>query len=160
MNFKKVFWTLVAIMAAVIPSEAKTKVILFIPKVGNTDFTLFIDGEKTAKLNTPIVKTTDYSTFKIPLKQSQPGWVEIDFANEGKVLLSVSMEYTNFMTLDKNTMQAETQIDLQDDDTIYLELGRKGLNDCKLKILDEKKGVKKLADKKLFELPKLEINNE
>lgn len=140
--------------------SAQSKVYLFIPKVGNTDFTLFIDGEQMAKLNTPTAKTTDNSAFKIPLKQNMPGWVEIDFANEGKALLAVSMEYTNFMTLEKNTMQAETQLDLTDGETIYIEVARKGFSDCQIKVLDEKKANKKINDKKSYQLPKIEVNNE
>lgn len=157
---KKFILSIVLAILSGVCASAKTTVYLFIPKVGNTDFTLYVDGQETAKLNTPTVKTTDNSAFKIPLKQNQPGWVEVEFANEGKALLAVSMVYTNFMTLEQNTMQAESQLDLQDGETIYLEIARKGWNDCKLKTLEEKKGVKKLNDKKSYALPKIEINND
>jgi len=160
MSLKRLILATVLASVTVICASAQSKVYLFIPKVGNTDFTLFIDGEQMAKLNPPTAKTTNNSAFKIPLKQNMPGWVEIDFTNEGKVLLAVSMEYTNFMTLEKNTMQAETQIDLNDGETIFLEVARKGWNDCQIKVLDEKKENKKKNDKKSYQLPTIEVNNE
>lgn len=160
MSLKRLILATLLAFVTVICASAQSKVYLFIPKVGNTDFTLFIDGEQKAKLNTPTAKTIDNSAFKIPLKQSMPGWVEIDFTNEGKVLLAVSMEYTNSMTLEKNTMQAETQIDLNNGETIFIEVARKGWNDCQIKVLDEKKATKKKNDKKSYQLPKIEVNNE
>lgn len=157
---KKLILASVVALLTVVAASAKTTVYLFIPKVGNTDFTLFIDGEKMANLNTPTVKTTNNPAFKTPLKQNQPGWVELEFANEGKAVVAVRMDYTNFMSLEKSTMQAESQLDLQDGETLYIEVARKGWSDCQLKMLDQKKGQKKLGDKKAFELPKIVINND
>ncbi len=159
-SFFKLVFVMAIILVSAISVSAKTTVYVFIPKVGNTDFTLLIDGEQKCKLNTPTIKTTDNSAFKIPLKQNQPGYIEIEFENEGKNLLSVSMEYTNSMTLEKNVMQAEIQLNLQDGETIYLDVARKGWSDVKLKELDMKKGIKKLANKKLYQLPSIVIDNE
>lgn len=160
MNIKKSILASALALLTVICASSKTTVYLFIPKVANTDITLFIDGQQIAKLNTPVSKTTNDAIFKIPYKQQQSGWVEIEFANDEKVLLAVSMDYTNPMSLKKSTMQAESQLDLQDGETIYLEISRKGWTDCQLKILNEKKGLKKINDKKAYELPKIEINND
>lgn len=159
-NFFKLAFMAVTMVISAITVSAKTTVYVFIPKVGNTDFTLFIDGKQKCKLNTPTIKTTNNSAFKIPVKQNQPGYIEIEFENEGKSLLSVSMEYTNFMTLEKNVMQAEVQLDLVDGETIYLDVARKGWSDMKFKELDTKKGSKKLENKKLYQLPTLVIDNE
>lgn len=160
----RIYKRLTVLIAVLIVSAlslcAKTTVYLFIPSLGNSDVTLLIDGEEICDLNTPVGKTTNYHTFKIPCTQSKKGWVEIEFGQEGKVLLAVSMVYTNFLNLEKSTMQAETQLDLVDGETLYVEIARKGLNDCKLMLLDEKKGMKKLADKKAYELPKVEYDNE
>ncbi len=69
MSLKRLILATVLASVTVICASAQSKVYLFIPKVGNTDFTLFIDGEQMAKLNPPIAKTTNNSAFKIPLKQ-------------------------------------------------------------------------------------------
>lgn len=149
-----------SILLSTLITEAKTNVYVFVPKMGNTDISLMIDGEKKCSLNAPIVKTMNNEMFKIPMKQSQAGWVEIEFENEGKVLLSISAVYTNFMNLTKTTMQGEIQLDLQDDEPIYIDMARKGWSDMQLKVLNAKKGEKKLADKKAYEFPKLVINND
>ena len=150
---KRLTVVIAVLLTAALSLCAGTTVYLFVPA-------LLIDGEEVCDLNTPVGKTTNFHTFKIPSTQSKKGWVEIEFGQEGKVLLAVSLVYTNFLNLEKSTFQAETQLDLVDGETIYVDLARKGWNDCQLKFLDEKKGAKKLADKKAFRLPKVEYCNE
>jgi len=157
---KRLTVVIAVLFTAALSLCAGTTVYLFVPAIGNMDVTLLIDGEEVCDLNTPVGKTTNFHTFKIPSTQSKKGWVEIEFGQEGKVLLAVSLVYTNFLNLEKSTFQAETQLDLVDGETIYVDLARKGWNDCQLKFLDEKKGAKKLADKKAFRLPKVEYCNE
>ena len=88
---KRLTVVIAVLLTAALSLCAGTTVYLFVPALGNMDVTLLIDGEEVCDLNTPVGKTTNFHTFKIPSTQSKKGWVEIEFGQEGKVLRRPSL---------------------------------------------------------------------
>lgn len=160
-NFKKILIA-ICILVSVISVNAKTTVYLFVSSLMNSDLTLMIDGETQCKLNTPTIKTKSFDDFKMPLCTSQPGWIEIEFENEGKVLLAIKMVYNNptDIGLDHPNYFAEYLLNMQDQEVVYLKFGPKGWSDVFITELKKGKGKKELKKDKYFQLPKLVINNE
>lgn len=146
---KKLF-LLVAIMIAFVFSSAnaESNVYLFLKSIGNADVQVSINGKRVCNMNASIKKTMNNDMFKIPLRLSKDCTRKLIFNKEGKNVISVTMDYTNPMKETVTTMKAETQLDVADGETYYVEITNKGLTDVQLKVMDEKKGAKRLAEKK------------
>ena len=63
---KRLTVVIAVLLTAALSLCAGTTVYLFVPALGNMDVTLLIDGEEVCDLNTPVGKTTNFNTFKIP----------------------------------------------------------------------------------------------
>lgn len=149
------------VMGVVLPISAKTTVVLFTPALSNSDAYMEIDGKKVCDLNAPIFKTISMpSDYQKNFEGRQKGMMEMDFDNEGKVLVTLVCINTNCKNLKKTTLQAEKQLDLIDGETIYIELAGKGWSDMQIKTLNEKKAQKKLKDKKRYIFPAIEYHND
>ena len=146
---KKLF-LMVAIMIAFVFSSAnaESNVYLFLKSIGNTDVQVSINGKRVCNMNAATKKTMNNDMFKIPLRLSKDCTRKLIFNKEGKNVISVTMDYTNPMKETVTTMKAETQLDVADGETYYVEITNKGLTDVQLKVMDEKKGAKRLAEKK------------
>lgn len=146
---KKLF-LLVAIMIAFVFSSAnaESNVYLFLKSIGNADVQVSINGKRVCNMNAATKKTMNNDMFKIPLRLSKDCTRKLIFNKEGKNVISVTMDYTNPMKETVTTMKAETQLDVADGETYYVEITNKGLTDVQLKVMDEKKGAKRLAEKK------------
>lgn len=141
---------LVAIMIAFVFSSAnaESNVYLFLKSIGNADVQVSINGKRVCNMNAATKKTMNNDMFKIPLRLSKDCTRKLIFNKEGKNVISVTMDYTNPMKETVTTMKAETQLDVADGETYYVEITNKGLTDVQLKVMDEKKGAKRLAEKK------------
>lgn len=127
---------------------AESTVYLFLKSLGNTDVGIAVNGKNVCDMNAAIKKTMNNEMFKVPLKLAKDCTRKLIFNKEGKVVISATLVYTNPMKNTKNTMKGETQLDLVDGETYYVEITNKGLTDVQLKIMEDKKGVKRLAQKK------------
>jgi len=127
---------------------AESTVYLFLKSVANTDARIAVNGKDICDMNAAIKKVMNNDMFVIPMKQAKDCTRKLIFNKEGKVVISATLVYTNPMKNKTTTMKGETQLDLVDGETYYVEITNKGLTDVQLKIMEEKKGEKRLAQKK------------
>lgn len=128
-------------------------------KHGNSiDFQVACDGVNVCDLNGPTKKTMDGAgMFQIPYRVAHPCFRKLIFDKEGKVIISVQGDFTNCMNLTHTIIKGEIQLDLEDGETYYLDVTGKGMHDMQIKLMQEKKALKNINNKKWVELPTVNI---
>lgn len=137
-----------------ISASAESTVYVFIKSVGNTDIQIYTDGKQVCDLNGPEKKRMTYG-LEIPLVLTESCYRKLTFPSESKIVLSATMLYVNPSNRKETNYKAEIPLDLEDGETYYVELGRKGMKDCQMKQHEEKKVKKWLKD--WVELPAVNV---
>lgn len=143
---KKIFLLTSIILCFFLNSAAESTLYFFVTSLASSDAQLYIDGKEIAPMNGSIKKTMDGNgMFKIDYVVRQKCFRKLIFQNEGKVVVSVKLVFTDCMNLKKTTHMAEFPIDLENGETYYLEFKGKGFNDCQIKKVEQKKADKWLS---------------
>lgn len=137
-----------------VSASAESTVYVFIKSVGNTDVQILVDGKQVCDLNGPEKKRTTYG-LEIPLVLAKSCYRKLTFSSESKIVLSAKMHFVNAYNRNETDYKAEIPLDLEDGETYYVELGRKGMKDCQMKQHEEKKVKKWLKD--WVELPAVNV---
>lgn len=123
---------------------------------GNPTLTLSIDGKSLGSIAGSVKKTIDPtwgSNIQIPFVVHKATIKKCIFNTDGKVLFRIDGSSTS-ITDPSSTAKyyGEVQLNLEDGQTYYIQLKAKGLTDCKLVEIPEKKGLKELSNKKKYEV--------
>ena len=156
---KKLATVLFFLFAIALLCMAESNVYVFLKSVGNSDANISINGEKLCDLNGSIKKVMGGSTvIEHELLISNDCFRKIEIEGEGKIKLSLSMEYANPMAGTEKTFSADISFEVENGKSYYFEVANKGLSDIILKEMSEKNAVKKI--KKWEELPSVNYSLE
>ncbi|MDE6009321.1 MAG: hypothetical protein K2G90_08955 [Muribaculaceae bacterium] len=138
-------------------SSAESNVYVFLKSVGNSDVNISLNGEKLCDLNGSIKKEMGASSvIQHELLISNDCFRKIEIEGEGKIRLSLSMEYANPMAGTEKTFSSDVSFEVENGKSYYFEVTNKGLSDIILKEMSEKNAVKKI--KKWEELPSVKYS--
>lgn len=134
--------------------SAQSTVYIFLPKIGNHECFIYMNGEKLFEMRGPLKKTynlgEDYST---PYRIYSACQKKAIFQEEGKIILSFKSTFTYAKNGNTTDLAAEIQLNLTPGSVHYVKITNKGLNDVKMLEIKEKEGLKLLNNKSYVKLP-------
>ncbi len=142
-------------------ANAESTVYIFCKSVANSDVILNINGEDIFYMNGPVTKTIKadrWNEFQQDFIIRGECYRKINITEEGKIIISATVDFTNVNNLKRSKSICEIQLNLTQGSVHYIQLTRKGLKgDYQLKELNEKSANKLL--KKYTELPEITHEN-
>lgn len=136
---KKLFLLLIVIISTGLSVNAESTIYVFLKSMSNTDTRISINGQEVCDLNGTIKKTLQPGYgLAVPFITREACFRKITINNEGRVIVSVSFDYTIASNGKVDTYKAEYPLDLEDGETYYLQVTSKGLHDTQIKEPKEK----------------------
>lgn len=154
---KKLTILILLLIAAFTSVNAESTIYVFFRSMSSTDTHIAIDGKTICDLNGPIKRTIKpCGNLRYPFHTLAACYRKIVIDGEGKIIVSLTMDYMNCCNGSVNTGKAEYPLDIEDGETYYLTMKPKGLHDIKLEEPKEK-DVKKWLQK-WIELPPVTVS--
>lgn len=133
---------------------AESIVYIFMKSIGSTTTLMSLNGKEVFDMTGPIKRTISPSgNMRLPFYQYAACKKKCTLKEEGKVLFSIECKHTNITNEKVTKFAAEIQLNLTENSVHYIMITNKGINDCQIIELNEKKASKLLKDKKYINLP-------
>lgn len=133
---------------------AQSTVYFFMGKIANSTCIMKLNGKEAFELRGPLQKTISPAPpMQYPYNVYSPCTKKCTFKNEGKMLFSVDMQFTNATSGVVSKMAGEIQLNLAEGSVYYVKVTNKGLHDVQFKEITQKEADKLLKNKKYVCLP-------